>query len=174
MFVCVLVTAALVGPDWGAVGRGILTPSIPPRIPHAGLPWTLGVLGGVGGTVTLLSYGYWIREKGRTGLSGVRLCRIDLGVAYALTALFGMAMIIIGSGIKIEGRGVSLALQLAEQLAVTLGPLGKWVFLLGFWGAVFSSLLGVWQSAPYLFADFLSLRRGVSRPGDLPGDFRTS
>ena len=161
MFVCVLVTAVLVGPDWGAVGRGILTPSIP----QGGLPWTLGVLGGVGGTVTLLSYGYWIREKGRTGLSGVRVCRIDLGVAYALTALFGIAMIIIGSGIKIEGRGVSLALQLAEQLAVTLGPLGKWVFLLGFWGAVFSSLLGVWQSAPYLFADFLHLRRSVSRPG---------
>ena len=161
MFVCVLVTAVLVGPDWGAVGRGILAPGIP----QGGLPWTLGVLGGVGGTVTLLSYGYWIREKGRTGLSGVRVCRIDLGVAYALTALFGMAMIIIGSGIKIEGRGVSLALQLAEQLAVTLGPLGKWVFLLGFWGAVFSSLLGVWQSAPYLFADFLHLRRSVSRPG---------
>ena len=161
MFVCVLVTAVLVGPDWGAVARGILTPSMP----QGGLPWMLGVLGGVGGTVTLLSYGYWIREKGRTGQSGVRLCRIDLGVAYALTALFGMAMIIIGSGIKIEGRGVSLALQLAEQLAVTLGPLGKWVFLLGFWGAVFSSLLGVWQSAPYLFADFLHLRRSVSRPG---------
>ena len=161
MFVCVLVTAALVGPDWGAVASGILTPSIP----EGGLPWTLGVLGGVGGTVTLLSYGYWIREKGRTGQSGVRLCRIDLAVAYALTALFGMAMVIIGSRIQVEGQGVSLAIQLAEQLAVTLGPLGKWVFLLGFWGAVFSSLLGVWQSAPYLFADFLSLRRGRSRPG---------
>ena len=161
MFVCVLVTAVLLGPDWGAVARGILTPSMP----QGGLPWMLGVLGGVGGTVTLLSYGYWIREKGRTGRSGVRACRIDLGVAYALTALFGMAMIIIGSGIKIEGQGVSLALQLAEELAVTLGPLGKWGFLLGFWGAVFSSLLGVWQSAPYLFADFLRLRRGLSRPG---------
>jgi hypothetical protein len=32
------------------------------------------------------------------------------------------------------------------------------VFLLGFWGAVFSSVLGVWQSAPYLFADFVALR----------------
>ena len=48
---------------------------------------------------------------------------------------------------------------------MTLGPLGKWVFLLGFWGAVFSSLLGVWQSAPYLFADFLQLRRGRTQPG---------
>ncbi len=36
------------------------------------------------------------------------------------------------------------------------------MFLVGFWGAVFSSLLGVWQGVPYLFADFLALRRGLS------------
>ena len=29
----------------------------------------------------------------------------------------------------------------------------RWAFLVGAWGAVFSSLLGVWQSVPYLFAD---------------------
>jgi Mn2+/Fe2+ NRAMP family transporter len=60
---------------------------------------------------------------------------------------------------------VRLAAQLADQLALVLGPWGRWAFLLGFWGAVFSSLLGVWQSAPYLFADFLALRRGL-RPGE--------
>jgi hypothetical protein len=27
-------------------------------------------------------------------------------------------------------------------------------FLAGAWGAIFSSLLGVWQSIPYIFADF--------------------
>jgi hypothetical protein len=118
----------------------------------------LGVLGGVGGTVTLLSYGYWIREKGREGEEGARICRIDLGVCYALTALFGVAMVIIGSRIKLEGSGIRLAGQLAEQLGGVLGPFGRWTFLLGFWGAVFSSLIGVWQSAPYLMADFLEQR----------------
>jgi len=68
-------------------------------------------------------------------------------------------MVIIGSRIHVEGAGVRLAAQLAEQLALVLGPWGKWMFLVGFWGAVFSSLLGVWQSAPYLFADYLALRR---------------
>lgn len=155
MFGGVLLTAVLLRPDWGAVFQGIFLPTIP----SGGVPWMLGVLGGVGGTVTLLSYGYWIRERGRTGESGVRLCRLDLGVAYALTALFGMSMIIIGSRITIQGQGAQMALQLAEQLALVLGLAGKWMFLVGFWGAVFSSLLGVWQSAPYLFADFLSLRR---------------
>jgi Mn2+/Fe2+ NRAMP family transporter len=159
MFVCVVVTAVMLAPDWGAVAQGLTIPTIPPD----GLPWMMGVLGGVGGTVTLLSYGYWIREKGRQGEDGVRTCRIDLGVAYALTAMFGIAMIIIGSRVHVEGQGVRLAGQLAGQLALVLGPWGKWMFLVGFWGAVFSSLLGVWQSAPYLFADFLALRRARSK-----------
>jgi Mn2+/Fe2+ NRAMP family transporter len=154
MFVAVLATAALVRPEWNDVFRALVTP----RIPAGGLGYLLGVLGGVGGTVTLLSYGYWIREKGRSGVTGVRACRIDLAVGYTMTALFGIAMVIIGSSVRLE-RGPSIAVDLANQLGGTLGPVGYWVFLLGFWGAVFSSMLGVWQSVPYLFADFLMLSR---------------
>jgi Mn2+/Fe2+ NRAMP family transporter len=159
-FAAVIVTATLLVKDWGEVARGLTVPTIP----TGALPWMLGVLGGVGGTVTLLSYGYWVRERGRSGAEGVRICRLDLAVAYVVTALFGVSMIIIGSRIQLEGEGIRLASQLAAQLGAVLGAFGKWAFLLGFWGAVFSSLMGVWQSAPYLFADFLALRRGVSPP----------
>ena len=68
-------------------------------------------------------------------------------------------MVVIGSRIVVSGQGAAVALQLADQLAAAFGPAGRWVFLLGFWGAVFTSLLGVWQSVPYIFADFLDLRR---------------
>ena len=156
-FVAVLITAVVLVQDWRTVLVGLTVP----RIPAGTLPWMLGVLGGVGGTVTLLSYGYWIREKGRSGEEGARICRIDLGVCYILTAIFGVSMIIIGSRIQLDGAGIRLAGQLADQLALVLGPWGRWIFLLGFWGAVFSSLLGVWQSAPYLMADFLRLRSGT-------------
>ncbi len=159
MFVTVLGTAVLMQPGWSAVAQGFV-PSIPPQ----GTSWLIAVIGGVGGTVTLLSYGYWIREEGRSGQEGVRICRIDLAAAYAVTALFGFSVIIIGSQLKIEGQGAVLALQLADQLALTLGDWGRPVFLAGFWGAVFSSLLGVWQSIPYMFADFMELRRGL-QPG---------
>ena len=30
-----------------------------------GIAWTIALIGGVGGTVTILCYGYWIREEGR-------------------------------------------------------------------------------------------------------------
>ena len=52
---------------------------------------------------------------------------------------------------------------------MAVGPFGKWVFLVGFWAAVFSALLGVWQSLPYLFTDLLWLRagRGIGQRGDV-------
>lgn len=161
MVAAVLFTVVLIAPDWGAVAGGLVIPAFP----REGSGWMVAVLGGVGGTVTLLCYSYWIREKGRTGREGLRASRFDLAVAYTLTAFFGAAMIIIGSRIKVAGRGDTVALVLAGQLALVLGPLGKWIFLLGFWGAVFSSLLGVWQGVPYLFADFLRLQRTEAEMG---------
>ena len=159
MFLTVIVTAVMAKPDWSAVGYGLVVPAIPER----GLGWVLGILGGVGGTVTLLSYGYWIREEKRTGSKGIRACRIDLTVGYIMTALFGIAMVIIGSKVQLEGSGANTSLILASQLQHVMGPAGKWIFLIGFWGAVFSSLLGVWQSVPYIFTDFITLRRGLSK-----------
>ena len=161
MFVAVILTAILSDPNWGEVARGIAVPTLPP----GGTGYMLGVLGGVGGTVTLLSYGYWIRQKGRSGLNGVRECRIDLAAGYTMTALFGLAMIVIGSRVQLE-RGPAMALELADQLGTVLGPAGKWVMLIGFWGAVFSSLLGVWQSVPYMFADFVFSNRRVKSTTD--------
>src|SRR5690606_19593289 len=74
MFVCVIAAAAMLGPDYEAIARGLTRPTIKP----GDLPYAVGLLGGVGGTVTLLSYGYWIRESGRSGDRGVWQCRIDL------------------------------------------------------------------------------------------------
>lgn len=158
MFVSVIVTAAVIWPGWGEVGHGLLVPGIP----DAGgseIAWTVALMGGVGGTVTILSYGYWIREKGRVGLSWLRVCRIDLAAAYIMTAVFGIGMVIIGSTITIEGSGAGLIVKLADRLEDSLGPAGRWLFLLGAWGAVFTSLLGVWQAVPYIFADLIGLIR---------------
>jgi Mn2+/Fe2+ NRAMP family transporter len=157
MFVAVIATAALlVLRDPASVFSAAARPTLPQSA--AEWRWFLAVLGGVGGTVTMLSYGYWVRETGREGLRGLRSSRIDLAVSYTLTAAFGVAMVVIGSRIPGEGSGARVAIELAEQLRATLGPGAGTLFLLGFWGAVFSSLLGVWQSAPYLFADCWRLR----------------
>ena len=162
MFFCVVLTAATVCENWADVVTGLLLPRIP-QLGSGGLGWTMALMGGVGGTLTVLCYGYWMREKERTEASELRTCRIDLGFAYAATAIFGISMVIIGSTIQIEGTGASLIVDLADKLEVSLGTVGRWMFLIGAWGAIFSSLLGVWQSVPYIFADFWGLIQGKDR-----------
>jgi Mn2+/Fe2+ NRAMP family transporter len=167
MFVTAVTTAVLLKPDWGAVLRGLCIPSIP----HAGgggWTWTVGLIGGVGGTLTVLCYGYWIREEGREGPQALALCRIDLAVGYVVTALFGLAMVVIGSTIEVEGRGAGLIVALADRLEGPLGGPGRWVFLLGAWAAVFSSLLGVWQAVPLVFADYWRLLHTRQSHGSTP------
>ena len=173
MFAVVLVTAVALWPGTDAVLRGLLVPSIPHAGGH-GLAWIVALIGGVGGTLTVLCYGYWIREKGRSGPGDLRLCRLDLSVGYVMTAFFGLAMVIIGATVTVEGKGAGLIVSLADRLEGPLGSAGKWAFLAGAFGAVFSSVLGVWQAVPYLFADLFYLARGRSRlpapaPGPAPG-----
>lgn len=163
MFGTVIVTAALQWPGTADVMSGLLVPAIPDV--DGGLAWTIALIGGVGGTVTVLCYGYWIREEGRTGQQHLKLCRLDLAAAYGVTALFGIAMVIIGSSVEVGGRGATLIVDLSNSLGETTGPAGKWIFLAGAAGAVFSSLLGVWQAVPYLFADtWALLQSGQDRP----------
>ena len=131
-----------------------------PRIPPGGLKWTLGVIGGVGGTVTLLSYGYWIADQKREGKDGLKACWLDLAIGYTMTAAFGVAMLVIGSRLQLDGKGSKVALSIAQLLGESIAPFVGTVFLVGFWAAVFSSLLGVWQGVPYLFADFVQVFRG--------------
>jgi Mn2+/Fe2+ NRAMP family transporter len=152
MFITVVVSAVLLAPDLSEVFKGLLIPSIPDA-KEGGIAWTLALIGGIGGTVTILSYGYWIAEEKRHGTGQLRLCRWDLGAAYLVIVIFGIAMVIIGSTVEASGTGAGLIVEIADSLERSLGKVGRWAFLLGAFGATFSSILGVWQSAPYLFAD---------------------
>ena len=167
MFAVVLVTAGVLWPGTSEVLQGLTMPSIPDA-DGKGINWTVALIGGVGGTLTILCYGYWIREKGRDSAEHIVTCRIDLATAYALTALFGIAMVIIGSHLEIQGKGAGLLVNLADTLEKPLGTSGRWLFLVGAFGAVFSSLLGVWQAVPYLFADIYRLF--ISNQHDSPVD----
>jgi len=159
MFVVVVGAAIAIGPDWSAVIKGLVWPTIPDATGE-GVSWTVALMGGIGGTVTVLSYGYWIREQGRRGAGEIRTCQLDLAVGYATTAAFGLGMVIIGSELLDltgdPGKGTTFVLGLSHKLQArlgTIGPLVRWAFVIGAWAAIFSSVLGVWQSVPFLFAD---------------------
>ena len=163
MFVAIVGTAALNLHRPAAVLAGALLPSLP----AGSTVLVAGVIGGVGGSLTLLSYGYWIREKGWSGPSWIRAVRADLGVAYLLTGAFGFALILLGAAVlrpaHVAVAGNEGALRMAAMLGDRFGAAGRLVFLTGFWAAVATSIVGVWQGVPYLFADYaaqLRRRRG--------------
>lgn len=167
MIVVVLVTGVLIGADWSAVTSGLLIPRVPAT--EGGVAWTLALMGGVGGTLTVLCYGYWMQEENRTDPGFLKTCRIDLGFSYFLMALFGIAMVVIADGMVLSGKGATLIIDLADRLGDKMGSTARLIFLAGTWAAVFSSLLGVWQAVPYLFADFWHLFRSK---GLKPGNFK--
>lgn len=171
MFICVIATAIALRPDPIAVLGGLIIPRIP-DFTGEGLGWTIALMGGVGGTLTVICYSYWIREAGRRDLSAVRTCRIDLAAGYTATALFGIAMVTIAArlGTDLTGGGAGLIVAIAEVIGGALTPGFRWFFLIGAWAAMFSSLLGVWQSVPYVFADYCTTTRhgwGLGVPRDL-------
>jgi len=164
MFVSTTVTAVLLAPDWLAVLRGLALPTIPSTDDGAGIGWTVGLIGGVGGTLTVLCYGYWRREsdggKDNDDVTGMRL---DLGIGYAATAIFGIAMVIIGSTVSSSGSGAGLIADLGSQVGEATGSVGRLLFLAGAWAAMVSSLLGVFQAVPLLGVEWLDSWR-TTRP----------
>ena len=162
MFMTIAVTAIAVWPGAGEILRGLFVPTMP-RADTEAVTWTVSLIGGIGGTLTVLAYGYWLREEGRTAPEDLRTCRIDLAASYFVVALFGIFMVIVGQSVKVEGEGTTMLIVLSDRLGEELGPIGKWLFLIGTLGTVFSSLLGVWQATPYLFAE--CWRLGVRRDG---------
>lgn len=159
MLICFLISAWALRPDFSEIVRGVTLPSVP----SGSVITVLSVLGGVGGSLSVMCYGYWIREAGRNGNEWLKGIRIDLSGAYILTGLFGVAVMILGAQIRPEAIGINIVLGMADRLEEALGPFGRWSLYLGFWAAVITSVLGVWQGIPYLFADFMALFKQVSR-----------
>lgn len=163
MFLCMVGSALWLGPDWSQLSRGILLPTIPVSGGDGTLAdalfMVMAIMGGVGGSVTLLAYGAWIREKGWRGREYLSVARVDLGVAYFLTGLFGVAVLVVASSLPGGGAspssGIGLLTGMGDVLAGALGEPGKRVFLVGVWTAVFTSMLGVWHGVPAILADFL-------------------
>lgn len=170
MFVTVVGLAIIVAPDIPNLMRGLW-----PVLPDGSLFYTLGLIGGVGGTITMAAYGYWLRAKGWRGAGWIRVMRIDNRIAYGMTGLFVVAMLIVGAELLHAG-GVALAggdrglLDLGQVLEARFGPGVATTFLIGFWAASFSSLIGVWNGVSLMFADFWAHMRGRAEDDGVGAD----
>lgn len=161
MALCVGICAVLVAPGAGELATGLFVP----RLSEGGGAAVLALLGGIGGSVTVVCYGYWLRAAGWSGVGRLAAVRGDVRLAYLFTGLFGIALCVIAAGVHAEGAtGTRIALEIAARLETVAGPFGRWVFLLGFWCTVFTAMMGVWQGIPHLFAE-MAEAWGFAQPG---------
>lgn len=166
MFITMLLAAALTLPNLGEIAAGLV-----PVIPEGAMINVLSVAGGVGGTITLAAYGYWLREKGWNTPRFMKVMRLDNGIAYLVTGIFVIATLIVGAELLYSaqiaiGSGDQGMVDLAGVLADRYGNwMGK-LFLIGFWAASMSSLVGVWNGVSLMFADFFGHVQG--KPHDHP------
>ena len=170
MFVTVVGLAVIVAPDLPALLTGLW-----PTLPQGSVFYTLGLIGGVGGTITMAAYGYWMNAKGWRGPGWMSVMRLDNRVAYIVTGVFVVAMLIVGAellhaaGIALQGGDRGL-LDLDQVLRERFGRPISILFLVGFWATSFSSLLGVWQGVSLMFADFIAHVRGHAADSAARGD----
>jgi Mn2+/Fe2+ NRAMP family transporter len=162
MFLTVVGAAVITVPNLGEIVRGLV-----PAIPDGSVFYTLGLAGGVGGTITLAAYGYWLQEKGWRTPRWMKVMRIDNAMAYVISGVFVISMLIVGAEL-LYASGVTIAdgegglVDLADVLAERYGPFMAPLFLVGFWASSFSSILGVWNGVSLMFADFVATARGLA------------
>ncbi|MFJ4690019.1 Nramp family divalent metal transporter [Streptomyces sp. NPDC088766] len=129
---------------------------------------TLGLIGGVGGTVTLAAYGYWVNAKGWTDTGWMKVMRLDNRVAYLTTGVFVVAMLFVGAEL-LHSANVAIAggdkglVQLGDILEAEYGSATATFFLIGFFATSFTSLIGVWHGVSLMFADFVARHRAGAR-----------
>ncbi|MDG4858490.1 Nramp family divalent metal transporter [Streptomyces sp. T-3] len=166
MFVVTVYLAIRVTPNLGDAFAGLL-PVLPDE--KDSILNTLGLIGGVGGTITLAAYGYWVNAKGWTNTGWMKVMRLDNRVAYITTGIFVIAMLFVGaellhaSNVAIQSGDKGL-IQLSDILEQKYGTATAKFFLIGFFATSFTSLIGVWHGVSLMFADFVERVR-ASRAG---------
>jgi Mn2+/Fe2+ NRAMP family transporter len=175
-FVSVVSIAVLVAPDLGGILNGLV-----PRLPEGSAIYVLGLIGGVGGTITMAAYGYWMIAKGWKGTGWLSVMRLDNTVGYVMTGIFVVAMLVVGADILFGQQLTSSdsgLLTLGDALGERYGQWARILFLVGFLAVTWTSLLGVWNGVSLLFHDWTRTIRlphgkkaeiGAGAPGDAEG-----
>ncbi|MEU8484960.1 Nramp family divalent metal transporter [Streptomyces sp. NPDC048641] len=168
MFVVTVYLAIRVTPHLGDAFAGLL-PVLPDE--KDSILNTLGLIGGVGGTITLAAYGYWVNAKGWTNAGWMKVMRLDNRVAYITTGIFVVAMLFVGAEL-LHASHTSIAagdkglIDLTSILEAEYGTATAKLFLIGFFATSFTSLIGVWHGVSLMFADFVERYRRTRAGAD--------
>ena len=174
-----LVVAALLShPDPAGIVRGMFVPTIPgTQGLYSALFVLMALIGTEAGSMTNLTYAYFIREKGWRGVSHLKQQRFDLAFGIVCVFLMGTLLQIAAAG-TIHPLGIELegAEDLVRIFSEALGVVGLVIFGLGLLGAAFSTFVGATAGYGLIITDicrsFIPRFKRPSNSGDEAKDVK--
>jgi Mn2+/Fe2+ NRAMP family transporter len=149
-----LVTMVMVGPDFGAIFRGLTRPSLPPGS-------TLTVMALIGTTVVpynLFLHSSSVREKWPASVpldDALRESRRDSLLSIGLGGLITLAIVTTASAAFFGSDTTFSAATISQQLEPLLGPAAKYFFAIGLLAAGLTSAITSPLAAAYAVAGAL-------------------
>ena len=154
-----IVAAIMSKPDPAAILQGMVIPTIPGEQGlYSAFFLVMALIGTEAGSITNLTYAYFIHEKGWRDISYLKQQRFDL--AFGVVCLFVMGMLLqITAAATLHPLGIELegAEDLVRIFSETQGTVGLIIFGLGLWGASFSTFVGMTAGYGLILADICRL-----------------
>ncbi len=110
----------------------------------------VAMVGAVGGSIMNLAYPYFLEAKGWRGPQYRRVQFYDFLLAVTVMVLLNLAVWTLGAELLFPDKHIKELDDLPRLLSALLGEGGRWLFYLGVFAAIYTSLLGVAAGLAYL------------------------
>ena len=141
--VSLLGTALWVGPEPAAILQGFYRLEMPEQAGQFD-PLLVGtaMLGAIGGSLMNFVYPYFLDAKGWRGPRFRRLQVYDFLLAVGVMIVLNLAIWTLGAKLLWPDHSIEEMDDLPRLLSEVLGPSGRWLFYVGIFSAIYTSLIG--------------------------------
>jgi Mn2+/Fe2+ NRAMP family transporter len=142
--ICFIGLAVYSGPDVGSILKGTVGFGLPEDTgAYSVILVGVSLVGAVAGSLTNLIYPYFLQDKGWTKPVHKRIQRNDLLFGFIAAISLTLAIWIVGAEIlrpnQIQIKDID---DISRALSIYMGDLGSWVFYLGVFAILYSSVIG--------------------------------
>ncbi|HUG53361.1 MAG TPA: Nramp family divalent metal transporter [Vicinamibacteria bacterium] len=164
-------SALWVGPSPSGVLHGLVRFEMPGQ--HGKfepLLVAVAMVGAVGGSLMNLAYPYFLDAKGWRGPRYRKVQRYDFLLAMAVMVVLNLAVWTLGAELLFPDHHIATLDDLPRLLSTVLGQGGRWLFYVGIFAAIYTSILGHAAGLAYMGTHaWLRWRAGT---GPIPSDYR--
>lgn len=133
----------------------------------------IALVGSVAGSLTNLIYPYFLVDRGWVRPEHKRIQRNDLLFSFAAAIVIDLAIWVVGAEIlRPNGIEVTDIGDIAQALMLYMGHLGAWIFYLGVFGILYSSVIGTANGYGKIIVDsyYKLANRAVKKTDNLDQD----